>query len=105
MSYFKQDIDGKTANFYVNGDFIQSRTQTLRSALLDVIKNGATVIRIDLTEVNHIDSPSIGLLVSAHNTLKGVSGELIVDKVNPRLAELFSVLQLDKRFKVNSVQG
>ncbi|MFZ5952560.1 MAG: STAS domain-containing protein [Candidatus Rifleibacteriota bacterium] len=105
MIAFDKTLDGQVAKFLIKGDFVQSSSsEILRKALLDTIRSGITTIRIDLRDADHIDSPSIGLLVSAHNSLRSVSGELIVDQVKPQLAELFSVLQLDKRFKINQVQ-
>ncbi len=102
MTSFIQNQQGDTANFFVKGDFVQSNTNGLRQALLDSIKNGITKIKIDLNEANCIDSPSIGLLVSVHNTLKPLAGELVVNRAKQPIAELFSVLQLDKRFTVNA---
>ncbi len=101
MSPFSKTQEGSVATFTVESDFTQNTNAGLRQSLLDAIKDGATTIKVDLHQADRIDSPSIGLLVAAHNSLKNSSGELIIVRAKPQIVELFAVLQLDKRFKVN----
>jgi anti-anti-sigma factor len=101
MSPYSEKIEGTVCTITVEGDFTQSSTAGIRQTLTDAVKSGITTIRIDMAEVNHIDSPSIGVLVATHNSLKAVDGKLIIYRVKPHITELFSFLQLNKRFEVN----
>lgn len=101
MSPYSEKIEGTTCTITVEGDFTQGNTSGIRLAIAEAIKNGVTTVKIDMSETNRIDSPSIGILVATHNSLKAVDGKLVIDRVKPHIVELFSFLQLDKRFAVN----
>lgn len=102
MNAFSFDHEEKIASFVVEGDFVQSTANELRPAFLKAIKDGAREVRVDLKKSNHIDSPSIGLLLATYNSLKMYDGELVIVNPSAPIVELFTVLQLNKRFKIIS---
>ncbi len=80
-------------------DIVVPATDELRQELKNVIAAGSD-LTIDLTGVEIIDSTGLGLLISAHNTLKKIGKALIVTNASADLRELFKSMRLDKHFTV-----
>jgi anti-anti-sigma factor len=56
---------------------------------------------LDLTGVQAVDSSGIGLLVSAHNSLKKAGGELTVIHASADILELFRTMRIHQHFSVS----
>jgi anti-anti-sigma factor len=80
-------------------DIVVPATDELRQELKNLIAAGGD-LTIDLTGVEIIDSTGLGLLISAHNTLKKVGKALVVTNASADLRELFRSMRLDKHFTV-----
>jgi anti-anti-sigma factor len=80
-------------------DIVVPATDELRQELKNVIAAGSD-LTIDLTGVEIIDSTGLGLLISAHNTLKKAGKALVVTNASADLRELFRSMRLDKHFTV-----
>jgi len=80
-------------------DIVVPATDELRQELKGLMAAGGD-LTIDLTGVEIIDSTGLGLLISAHNTLKKVGKALVVTNASADLRELFKSMRLDKHFTV-----
>jgi anti-anti-sigma factor len=84
------------------GDSIVAASITeLRSKLREIVQAGAREVVVDLSEVLMVDSCGIGLLISAHNSLKKVGGQLAVIHASADLLELFQTMRMHQHFSVS----
>jgi anti-anti-sigma factor len=84
------------------GDSIVAASITeLRSKLREIVQEGAREVVVDLSGVLMVDSCGIGLLISAHNSLKKVGGQLAVIHASADLLELFQTMRMHQHFSVS----
>jgi anti-anti-sigma factor len=73
----------------------------LRSKLREIVGEGARELVLDLADVLMVDSSGIGLLISAHNSLRKVGGRLAVIHVSGEILELFQTMRMHQHFSVS----
>ena len=83
------------------GDMVASSVSTLRSAMRGIVADGARELVLDLTGVEMIDSSGIGLLISAHNSLREAGGRLAVIHASGEIVELFRTMRIQQHFSVS----
>ena len=84
-----------------DGDLVAARLPVLRSRLTEMVASGVVHLTLDLAGVKAIDSTGIGLLVSAHNSLRKAGGELNVIHVSSDILELFHAMRIHQHFSVS----
>jgi anti-sigma B factor antagonist len=69
----------------------------VKQELIDLIDAGHSVLAVDLTQVNFIDSSGLGALISA---LKRVppQGDMVVFGLTPAVAALFELTRMNRVF-------
>lgn len=67
--------------------------------VLGAVKQGKSLLILDLSEVAVMDSSGLGALVSVLKGL-GVKGELRVVGLSPAVRELFRLTRMDRVFKI-----
>ena len=77
----------------------------LRLKLRGMVESGVRDLVIDLATVRMVDSSGIGLLVSAHNSLRKVGGQLAVIHASGDLLELFHSMRMHQHFPVSGNGG
>jgi anti-anti-sigma factor len=84
------------------GDSIVAATiPELRAKLREIVASGARELVVDLSDVLMVDSSGIGLLISAHNSLKKVGGQLAVIHASADVLELFQTMRMHQHFSVS----
>jgi len=73
----------------------------LRSKMREIVDAGARQVVVDLSDVQMVDSCGIGLLISAHNSLKKVGGQLAVIHASTDILELFQTMRMHQHFSVS----
>jgi anti-anti-sigma factor len=73
----------------------------LRSKMRGILAEGVQDLVIDLANVQMVDSSGIGLLISAHNSLRKAGGRLAVIHVSAELLELFQTMRMHQHFTVS----
>jgi anti-anti-sigma factor len=73
----------------------------LRAKLREIVASGARELVVDLSDVLMVDSSGIGLLISAHNSLKKVGGQLAVIHASADVLELFQTMRMHQHFSVS----
>lgn len=73
----------------------------LRSRLRAVVNEGVRELIVDLTDVQMVDSSGIGLLISAHNSLRKVGGRLAIIHASTDILELFQTMRMHQHFSVS----
>jgi len=83
------------------GDLVAAKLTALRSELRKAVASGILHMILDLQGVRAVDSSGIGLLVSAHNSLKKAGGELTVIHASKDILELFHTMRIHQHFSVS----
>ena len=76
----------------------------LRSKLREMVGSGIVHLTMDLASAEMVDSAGIGLLISAHNSLKKAGGELTVIHASKDILDLFRTMRIHQHFSVSGNQ-
>ena len=94
--------DDNKAVFEPTGqDVVAASVPELRSKMREVVAEGIRELVVDLANVQMVDSTGIGLLISAHNSLRKLGGKLAVIHASPDILELFQTMRMHKHFSVS----
>jgi anti-sigma B factor antagonist len=72
----------------------------LHSEFGRLARGSALTVLIDLSEIEHLDSGSLKLIIRLHRVLKKRGGSLTLCRLPPVLAEVFRITKLDQLFSV-----
>jgi anti-sigma B factor antagonist len=91
-------VDGHTHGFRLTlrGELDQSTTETLRTAIDDLITDGARFIVLDLADVSFLDSTGLRAILAAAQTLRDRDGRLTCEGLSGaagRVLELTGTLE------------
>jgi anti-anti-sigma factor len=93
--------DIRTAMFRPEGDLVAGELPSIRATLRDMVAGGILHLTVDLTAAQMVDSAGIGLLISAHNSLKKAGGELAVIHASSDILRLFRSMRIHQHFSVS----
>jgi anti-anti-sigma factor len=83
------------------GDLVAARLPELRTKLREMVASGVRDLTLDLAGAQMVDSAGIGLLISAHNSLKKAGGGLTVIHASKDVMELFRTMRIHQHFTVS----
>ena len=98
MAQGKKKITKKTVK--LDSDIIASMAGEFRDKLLNLVKEGIEDLTLDLARVEMVDSVGLGVLIAAHNSLRGAGGKLTIKNVSEDIYRLFKTMRLDQHFEV-----
>ena len=84
-----------------DGDLVAARLPALRTKLREMVDSGTRHLTMDLAGTQMVDSTGIGLLISAHNSLKKAGGELKVIHASQDIFELLRTMRMHQHFSVS----
>ena len=61
-------------------------------------------ILLDFTNVDHLSSAALGMLINANNRLRQKNGQLRLCKIRPQILEVFAITKLNKLFRILSTR-
>lgn len=79
----------------LSGDLDVHTKEDLEEALEELMSSGATVIRLDLTQVDYVGSVAIAVMVSASKRLARHDGKLLIKPGSRETRRHFGLLNLD----------
>ena len=85
----------------VGTDIVAASVPELRSKMRDLVHEGSREVVVDLTNVEMVDSTGIGLLISAHNSLRKLGGTLAVIHASAEILELLQSMRIHQHFSVS----
>lgn len=94
----------QTAVLLVDGDLVAARLPAIRTRLREMVASGTRNLSMDLADTQLVDSAGIGLLISAHNSLKRATGGLTVIHASKDILELFRTMRIHKHFSVTGTK-
>jgi anti-anti-sigma factor len=90
-----------TAVLQPEGDLVSPKLPAVRERLREMVASGIVHLTIDLAGTQMVDSAGIGLLISAHNSLKKTGGELTVIHASKDIMDLFRTMRIHQHFAVS----
>jgi anti-sigma B factor antagonist len=85
----------------VHGDLDALSSPELRGKLDDLTRNQGCAIKVDLSEVELLDSSGVGFLVSLYKRARANGGSVRVVGVAAQPLSIFKLLHLDRVFAVD----
>ena len=82
-------------------DIVASAVADLRAEMMSLVKQGCSILLIDLSNVEMIDSAGLGSLITAHKMIEKSGGKMEIHNASPELCTLFKAMRLDRHFAVN----
>jgi anti-anti-sigma factor len=83
------------------GDLISISLPPLRSKMREMVGAGVRHLTVDLAKVQMVDSAGLGLLMSAHNSLRKTGGQLAVIHASEDILQLFQTMRFHQHFSVS----
>jgi anti-sigma B factor antagonist len=88
-------------------DFIESRildeaniAEIGQSLIALVEAKERTKILLDFSNVDHLSSAALGMLINVNNRVKQHNGQLRLVGIRPQIMEVFEITKLNKLFKI-----
>jgi len=83
------------------GDLVSISLPPLRSKMREMVGAGVRHLTVDLAKVQMVDSAGLGLLMSAHNSLRKTGGQLAVIHASEDILHLFQTMRFHQHFSVS----
>jgi anti-sigma B factor antagonist len=90
-------VSGNQATVLLKDKIYVNDASLLRDDLLEIMEKGVTDLRLDLSELNYIDSSGLGTLVTINKRTREKKGRLVLTGVQGL------PLDLIKRTRLNSI--
>jgi anti-anti-sigma factor len=85
------------------GDVVASSLGELRGLMRGLIDEGVRDMVLDFANVRMLDSRGIGLLISAHNSLKAAGGRISLTHASEEIVHLLRTMRVHQHFSVSGV--
>ncbi len=82
-------------------EIVAASVPGLRLKMRGIIEEGVRELVVDLAGVQMVDSSGIGLLISAHNSLRKLGGRLAIIHASPEILELCQTMRIHQHFSVS----
>jgi anti-sigma B factor antagonist len=86
----------------VGGEIDVYTAPVLREKLVSLVEAGATMVIVDLTNVEFLDSTGLGVLVGGLKRMRGIGGGFSLVCDQERLLKIFRITGLDQIFTLHS---
>jgi len=86
------------------GDLIAANVPVIRTKLREMVASGILHLTLDLAATKMVDSAGLGLLISAHNSIKKAGGALTVVHASRDILNLFQTLRMHQHFSVSGAE-
>jgi len=74
--------------------------QQFRTTIDGLLKNGKARLRVDLAEVNFIDSSALGMLLLARENCEKAGGSVVLDRPQEYVNKVLKLCHFDQLFQV-----
>ncbi len=82
----------------ISGEVDIYTSQGLKDKLFGIIENNKADIKLDLSELNYIDSTGLGIFVGALKIAKQYDKKILITGLKDNIKKLFVITGLDKVF-------
>jgi anti-sigma B factor antagonist len=95
----KQDVAANAYHLRLTGDLDLDSAPTLTEQFDRCIDAGATLIMLDATDVQFMDSSGMRAIITAENRLSAVNGRLLIDGISGAVQRVLEVSGLIDRYR------
>ncbi len=92
--------EGDLATVILDCDLVSSSIENLKNEFKQILKSGASQLKLDFKNVNYIDSMGLGLLVATHNSLQKNNSRLELTNLSTDILKLVKQMRLDMHFEI-----
>ncbi|PJZ85736.1 STAS domain-containing protein [Leptospira harrisiae] len=96
----KLNATGKIKTIEIAGKFDIESTEEFESIFAKIIEPNPSIVSIDMSRLDYIDSSGIGSLIKSLNSLKNKKGKLILVGMKPMIMNVFKLAKLDMFFEI-----
>jgi anti-sigma B factor antagonist len=100
----EQRASSDTAVLAIHGEADLHAAPELKERLRAAIDRGVTVVVVDLTDTDFVDSTSLGVLLGATKRLREREGEIRLVVSRPELRRIFEITLLDRVFQLHDTR-
>jgi len=93
-------VSGNHATVFLNDKIYVNDASLLRDDLLEIMNQGVTDLRMDLSGLTYIDSSGLGTLVTINKRTKEKNGRLVLIGAQGLPLDLIKRTRLDKVFNI-----
>lgn len=98
----KVDSDNETSYIKLAGEVDAYTAPKLKESVLPKTKIENHLVKVDLNDVNYMDSTGLGVFISALKSTKENNSHLKLVHLQDRVARLFRITGLDEVIDINS---
>ncbi len=73
---------------------------TIGQQVISLIDEGVTKIVFDFSNVDHLSSSALGMLITIKKRLDNVGGTMKLCNIQPQIFQVFKITRLDKLFEI-----
>jgi anti-sigma B factor antagonist len=84
----------------ISGELDFTTSTKLRAALADFIKKSTGAIKLDLSELEYLDSSGLAVLIEMRKKLKAKDRDLTVTAIHPNAEKVFRLTQVAGLFGI-----
>ncbi|XDD43954.1 STAS domain-containing protein [Leptospira sp. WS60.C2] len=98
----KLGTTGKIKTIEIAGKFDIESTEEFESIFNKLIESSPSLVSIEMSRLDYIDSSGIGSLIKSLNSLKNKKGKLLLVGMKPMIQNVFKLAKLDMFFEILS---
>jgi anti-sigma B factor antagonist len=93
--------DVKIVNFVESKILDEANIEDIRKQLIALAESKDRLkILLDFSNVDHLSSAALGMLINVNNAVKQHNGQLRLVNIKPQIMEVFEITKLNKLFKI-----
>ncbi|PJZ46142.1 STAS domain-containing protein [Leptospira brenneri] len=96
----KLNTTGKIKTIEIAGKFDIESTEEFESIFAKLIEPHPSIVSIEMSRLDYIDSSGIGSLIKSLNSLKNKKGKLVLVGMKPMIQNVFKLAKLDMFFEI-----
>lgn len=86
----------------ITGEVDIANSKEFEEAILEWVEQGAPVIRLDLSDMEYIDSTGLGVLMNIRRNLLGENQEIILVQPKRSIQKLMQLTGVDQIFTIEN---
>ncbi len=94
------DDDVRLIKFIPSRILDEIQINTIGQKVISLIDEGARKIVFDFSNVDHLSSSALGMLITIKKRLDGVNGTLKLCNIQSQIFQVFKITRLDKLFEI-----
>ena len=93
--------DIKVISFTNNKILDEANISEIGSTIASIVdENAAPKLLLDFSNVDHLSSAALGMLINTNDRIKRKNGQLRLASIKPQIFEVFVITKLNKLFKI-----